>query len=264
MQVHGLRQEMGPKEEQILLISEKLQEMDREYDLALKAVSDKEVLLTQRSASLHMLNKQVRDLRSRSATKEASLKRAALLYEQYRHALAKNDTISLASKVTTKTQSSSSSSSGGNKTVAIGKSPAMILSKSGPVMSAGSRNGHPLSHSHSLSLSLVSDNNNNTEDAAAVLAMTSREDCLVALQRLGDVLRSHHTAVLSTPLPLSVSLPLDHHESTVSTCILCLVPKFSSPSIPSIPCINHIRYNLFRWLMTHWKRAWLTRRKKSK
>lgn len=214
---------MGPKEEQILLITEKLQEMDREYDLALKAVSDKEVLLTQRSASLHMLNKQVRDLRSSSATKEASLKRAALLYEQYRQALAKNDTISTSSKAPAKTQGSSNNGNGGKKTVAIGKSPAMLLSKSGPVTSAGGRNGiHPVSHSLSL---VVGDNN--PEDAAATLALSSKEDCFVALQRLGDVLRSHHSAALIAPLslPPSQPLPSNHHESTVSACILCFIPE---------------------------------------
>ena len=87
VQIHGLRQEIGPKEEKLLLISEKLQEMDREYDLALQAVSEKEIALARKNTSFNMLQKQVRDLRSVSANKDASLRRAALLFEQYRQTL---------------------------------------------------------------------------------------------------------------------------------------------------------------------------------
>ena len=83
-QIHALRQEIGPKEEKLSLISGKLQEMDREYDMALKAVSDKGQALNQKTASLSMLQKQVRDLRLISTNKDASLRRAAVLFEQYR------------------------------------------------------------------------------------------------------------------------------------------------------------------------------------
>lgn len=84
VQILGLRQEVGPKEEKLLQITEKLQEMDREYDMALKAVSNKEQALIQKSISLSMLQKQVRDLRFVSTNRDISLKRAAVLFEQYR------------------------------------------------------------------------------------------------------------------------------------------------------------------------------------
>lgn len=87
VQIHGLRQEIGPKESKLLLITEKLQEMDQEYDLALQALSGKELVLSQKSASLYMLQKQVRDLRSYSGGKDACLRRAAVLFDQYRQTI---------------------------------------------------------------------------------------------------------------------------------------------------------------------------------
>ena len=92
-QLHGLRQAIGPKDEHILRITEKLEEMDREYNQALRAVSEKEVSLSQRSAVLHMLQKQIRDLRVSSSRKEASLQRAAKLFEQYKRSLMEDSTV---------------------------------------------------------------------------------------------------------------------------------------------------------------------------
>jgi hypothetical protein len=58
--LHTLRQELGPKEESLVKASEKLQEMDREYEMSLHAISEKDNALTQKTMSLHLLQKQVR------------------------------------------------------------------------------------------------------------------------------------------------------------------------------------------------------------
>ena len=60
-QLHNLREELGPKEETLLKVSDKLQETDREYELSLQAIADKERLLMQKSENLNMLHKQVGD-----------------------------------------------------------------------------------------------------------------------------------------------------------------------------------------------------------
>ena len=59
-QLHTLRQELGPKEENLVKVSEKLQEMDREYEMSLHAISEKDNALTQKTMSLHLLQKQVK------------------------------------------------------------------------------------------------------------------------------------------------------------------------------------------------------------
>lgn len=41
--------------------SEKLQEMDREYEMSLHAISEKDNALTQKTMNLHLLQKQVRE-----------------------------------------------------------------------------------------------------------------------------------------------------------------------------------------------------------
>ena len=57
--MHALREEMGPKDLKIVTITEKLAEFDREYDMALRAVSDKENKLTQNANMMQLLQKQV-------------------------------------------------------------------------------------------------------------------------------------------------------------------------------------------------------------
>lgn len=58
-QLHSLRQELGPKEETLLRVSEKLQETDREYEMSLHAIAEKEKALLQRGENLNLLSKQV-------------------------------------------------------------------------------------------------------------------------------------------------------------------------------------------------------------
>ncbi len=58
-QLHTLRQELGPKEESLMRVTEKLQETDREYELSLQAIAEKEKNLGQKSESLNLLQKQV-------------------------------------------------------------------------------------------------------------------------------------------------------------------------------------------------------------
>ena len=59
-QLHSLRQELGPKEESLMRVTEKLQETDREYELSLQAIAEKEKSLGQKSENLNLLQKQVR------------------------------------------------------------------------------------------------------------------------------------------------------------------------------------------------------------
>lgn len=86
-QLHTLRQELGPKEESLMRVTEKLQETDREYELSLQAIADKEKTLYQKSENLNLLQKQVRDLRNASSRKEKVLRRAATLLDEYRFSL---------------------------------------------------------------------------------------------------------------------------------------------------------------------------------
>jgi len=83
-QLHTLRQELGPKEENLVKVSEKLQEMDREYELSLNAISEKDSALTQKSMNLHLLQKQIRELRNAAGRKDAIIRRAATIFEDYR------------------------------------------------------------------------------------------------------------------------------------------------------------------------------------
>lgn len=86
-QLHSLRQELGPKEETLLNVSEKLQETEREYEHSMHAIAEKEKLLQQKGESLSLLQKQVRELRTGSARKETMLRRAATLLDEYKFSL---------------------------------------------------------------------------------------------------------------------------------------------------------------------------------
>lgn len=83
-QLHALRQELGPKEERLSQVSERLQEIDREYELSLNAISQKEKSLSQYGQNLVLLQKQVRDYRSLSGRRDQSLRRAAKLLEEFK------------------------------------------------------------------------------------------------------------------------------------------------------------------------------------
>ena len=58
-QLHVLRQEIGPKEEKMIQMTDRMQEFNREYEVALQAISEKENLLAKKGESMHQLQKQV-------------------------------------------------------------------------------------------------------------------------------------------------------------------------------------------------------------
>lgn len=86
-QLHALRQEIAPKEEKLLQMSERVNEVDREYEVSLLALSEKEQKLSVNSSNLQLLQKQVRELRHTAARKDGALRRAAKLLDEYKHAL---------------------------------------------------------------------------------------------------------------------------------------------------------------------------------
>jgi hypothetical protein len=86
-QLHSLREEAGPKEIQIIKMTEKLNELEKQYEKSLKAISEKEQHLQQNSTMVHLLHKQVRELRSSLIQRESSLKRAAKLLDEFKYSL---------------------------------------------------------------------------------------------------------------------------------------------------------------------------------
>lgn len=86
-QLHSLREEVGPKEIQIIKMTEKLNELEKQYEKSLKAISEKEQHLQQNSTMVHLLHKQVRELRTTLIQRESSLKRAAKLLDEFKYSL---------------------------------------------------------------------------------------------------------------------------------------------------------------------------------
>lgn len=60
-QLHTLREELGPKEETLNKVTDKLQETGREYEMSLHALAEKEKELTHKGISIGLLQKQVCD-----------------------------------------------------------------------------------------------------------------------------------------------------------------------------------------------------------
>jgi hypothetical protein len=58
-QLHALREDMVPKDMQIVKTAEKLSEVDREYDKSLRAITEKEQRLIQNANMLQLLQQQV-------------------------------------------------------------------------------------------------------------------------------------------------------------------------------------------------------------
>lgn len=163
-------------------MTQKLQEAEREYETTRKALFDKDSLLTLKTASMHMLQKQVRDLRNRSATKDAALQRAAQLLEQYQHTMLITD-ISAAAVSSSNTRKIKAKASLANK-------PALLsLSCSGPVDALGASRG---STQRLLGASLNSMPSIALQSTDEVMAKKSHNS--LALQRLSEVLRPHLTA----------------------------------------------------------------------
>ena len=86
-QLHALREEMGPKDMKIIKTVDKLNEVDREYDKSIKAISEKEQKLAQNSNTLNLMSKQVRELRLSVTNKEKALKRASQLLDEFNFSL---------------------------------------------------------------------------------------------------------------------------------------------------------------------------------
>ena len=86
-QLHMLRQTLGPKQEALLKVNEKLQEGEREYENVLNSISEKQYELNVQGEKIHLLQKQLRDLRGNLLNKDAVLRRTAKLFDAYKHAL---------------------------------------------------------------------------------------------------------------------------------------------------------------------------------
>ncbi len=58
-QLNLVQGELNPKEHELQKAKDKLQEMNREYEISLHAITEKEMTLNQRAESLSLLQKQV-------------------------------------------------------------------------------------------------------------------------------------------------------------------------------------------------------------
>ena len=181
-QLHGLRQAIGPKDEQILRITEKLEEMDREYDQALRAVSEKDIALSQKSAVLHMLQKQVRDLRISASRKEASLRRAAKLFEQYKKSLMEDSTV--AGMISNGT---------------LGAAPAAQFQQTQPTAANGTAK----------SKVVMSSSTN----------VAAKTDSNLALQRLDDVLKAHVPSAVEAAAATADNEPETMNDADMDTLL---------------------------------------------
>lgn len=86
-QLNMVQGELEPKQKELTKATDKLQEMNREYEISLHAITDKEKLLGQKAENLMALQKQVRELRTNTAQKEAALRRAAMSLEEFVYAM---------------------------------------------------------------------------------------------------------------------------------------------------------------------------------
>ena len=82
-QLFDLRQESGPREELLTSATAKLREAEREYEHCLHAMNDKDKLISQKSATVLMLQQQNRELRANVAKKDQILQRTATQFVEY-------------------------------------------------------------------------------------------------------------------------------------------------------------------------------------
>lgn len=87
IQLETLQRDAAPKDKDLRRVSDRLQEMQREYETALAAIAEKEKRLEQKTQNVVLLQKQVRDLRMSTAQKETALERAATLLTEFLHAM---------------------------------------------------------------------------------------------------------------------------------------------------------------------------------
>jgi predicted metal-dependent hydrolase len=172
-----------PKNEKLHLMAQRLQETERECETAHKALSDKDSLLSLKTAGMQMLQKQVRDLRNRSASKDSALQRAAVLLEQYQQMM-------LAADITAAAAQSINMRTSRAKASLTNKSGLLSLSSTGPVDLLGASKGTQRLLGASLktvpSTSLSADE-----------VILKKSNHAIALQRLSEVLRPHLTATAS-------------------------------------------------------------------
>jgi septal ring factor EnvC (AmiA/AmiB activator) len=86
-QLNMVQGELEPKQKELTKATDKLQEMNREYEISLHAITEKEKSLGQKAENLVALQKQVRELRTNTAQKEATLRRAAMSLEEFVYAM---------------------------------------------------------------------------------------------------------------------------------------------------------------------------------
>jgi hypothetical protein len=162
---------------------QRLQETERECETAHKALCDKDSLLSLKTASMLMLQKQVRDLRNRSASKDSALQRAAVLLEQYQQMiLAADISAAAAQSITMRTSRAKAS--------LINKPGLLSLSSTGPVDLLGATKG--TQRLLGASLKTVPSTALSTDEGTL-----KKSNHSITLQRLSEVLRPHLTATAS-------------------------------------------------------------------
>lgn len=87
VQLEALQRDISPKDRELAKITDRMQELAREYEVALSAIAEKEKTLEHKTQNLLLLQKQVRELRQSGAQKETALARAATLLHEFLHAM---------------------------------------------------------------------------------------------------------------------------------------------------------------------------------
>jgi hypothetical protein len=199
-QLHSLREDAGPKEIQIIKMTEKLNELEKQYEKSLKAISEKEQHLQQNSTMVHLLHKQVRELRSSLIQRESSLKRAAKLLDEFKYSLQQARFSSR--KITT--NAVGETTAGGAAGGAGGGGGGGDYSVGGLGEESGFGDSLKKSGSH-----LFPSRTRHQQQQEVVELISSTPVMEESLQRLHDVLNPHSTSevcLLLPPLPL-LSLP---------------------------------------------------------
>lgn len=87
VQLEALQRDIAPKDRELSKTTDKMQELVREYEVALAAIAEKEKTLEHKTQNLLLLQKQVRELRSSNAQKDSALSRAATLLSEFLFAM---------------------------------------------------------------------------------------------------------------------------------------------------------------------------------
>jgi WD40 repeat protein len=87
LQLEALQRDIAPKDKELSKVSDRMNELSREYEVALAAIAEKEKNLEHKTQNLLLLQKQVRDLRGSHGQKESALHRSATLLAEFLHAM---------------------------------------------------------------------------------------------------------------------------------------------------------------------------------